>query len=107
MLVILTVLYSSVNPYYPDGPHQRRKPMKIDTHQHFWHYRPQDLPWIGEHMPPLRRDRLPADNQEAMQACGVDAVMAVQTGAGQKRPISCSSSQRKTPTSWAWSAGQI
>ena len=52
--------------------------MKIDTHQHFWHYRPQDLPWIGEHMPTLRQDRLPADNQQAMQACGVDAVMAVQ-----------------------------
>ena len=54
--------------------------MKIDTHQHFWHYRSQDLPWIGEHMLALRRDHLPADNQEAMQACGVDAVMAVQAG---------------------------
>ena len=54
--------------------------MKIDTHQHFWHYRPQDLPWIGEHMPALRQDRLPADNQQAMQACGVDAVIAVQAG---------------------------
>lgn len=52
--------------------------MKIDTHQHCWHYQTQDFPWINEHMPVLRQNRMPADCMPAMQACGIDAVMAVQ-----------------------------
>jgi L-fuconolactonase len=52
--------------------------MKIDTHQHFWRYRAEEFPWIGEGMPLLRRDCLPADVEPALRAAGVDAVMAVQ-----------------------------
>ena len=52
--------------------------MKIDTHQHYWHYEPKAFPWISTSMPALRQDRLPADNLGAMQACAVDAVVAVQ-----------------------------
>ncbi|MEO8121253.1 MAG: amidohydrolase family protein, partial [Rhodoferax sp.] len=52
--------------------------MKIDTHQHYWHYHPPAFPWISEDMPALRQDRMPSDCLPAMQACGVDAVMAVQ-----------------------------
>lgn len=52
--------------------------MKIDTHQHYWHYDPQALPWISAHMPELRQDRMPADCERAMQLCGIDAVVAVQ-----------------------------
>lgn len=52
--------------------------MKIDTHQHFWHYQSADFPWIDERMTRLRQDRLPADSASAMRACGVDAVIAVQ-----------------------------
>lgn len=52
--------------------------MKIDTHQHYWHYRAEALPWISEAMPVLRRDRLPPDNAAVMQAAGVTAALAVQ-----------------------------
>lgn len=52
--------------------------MKIDTHQHYWHYEPPAFPWIGEQQRPLKRDFLPADGAAAMQGCGVDAVLAVQ-----------------------------
>lgn len=53
--------------------------MQIDTHQHFWRYRPQDFPWISEGMAALRRDRLPPDIAPNLQAAGVDAVVAVQS----------------------------
>lgn len=52
--------------------------MKIDTHQHFWHYSAPAFPWIGEAMPALRRDCLPPDNAAAMRAAGVDGLVAVQ-----------------------------
>ena len=52
--------------------------MKIDTHQHYWHYQTQDFPWINEHMPVLQQDRMPTDCRSSLQACGVDAVVAVQ-----------------------------
>lgn len=52
--------------------------MKIDTHQHFWHFEPQDYPWISEDMPILRRHQGPADSRPCMDACGVLGVMAVQ-----------------------------
>jgi L-fuconolactonase len=52
--------------------------MKIDTHQHYWHYQRADFPWISDAMPALQRDCLPADCASAMRAAGVDAVVAVQ-----------------------------
>jgi L-fuconolactonase len=52
--------------------------MKIDTHQHFWHFEPQEFPWISEDMPALRRHLGPADCRPAMDACGVLGAMAVQ-----------------------------
>jgi L-fuconolactonase len=52
--------------------------MKIDTHQHYWHYDPPEFPWIGGHMPALQRDCLPQDCAAPMLACGLDAVVAVQ-----------------------------
>ena len=52
--------------------------MKIDTHQHFWHFEPQDFPWISEDMPVLRRHQRPADSRDDMDACGVLGAIAVQ-----------------------------
>lgn len=52
--------------------------MKIDTHQHFWHFEPKDFPWISEDMPVLRRHLGPGDSRPSMDACGVLGVMAVQ-----------------------------
>jgi L-fuconolactonase len=57
--------------------------MKIDTHQHYWHYDSPAFPWINEHMPVLRQDRMPNDSLPLLQACGVDAVMAVQARVDQ------------------------
>jgi L-fuconolactonase len=53
-------------------------PMKIDSHQHYWHFQPQAFPWIDEHMQVLRQDLLPAHSRPAMAACGVDTAVAVQ-----------------------------
>ena len=33
--------------------------VRIDSHQHFWRYRPADYPWIGHGMGVLARDYLP------------------------------------------------
>lgn len=52
--------------------------MKIDAHQHYWHYQAEDLPWIDPSMTVLRQDRLPHDIAPALAACGIDAVVAVQ-----------------------------
>ena len=56
--------------------------MKIDTHQHFWHFEPQDFPWISEDMPILRRHQGPADSRPGMDNCGVQGVIAVQARCG-------------------------
>ncbi len=56
--------------------------MKIDTHQHYWHYRAEDFPWISDAMPDLQQDWLPRQSLPAMKNCGVDAVVAVQARCG-------------------------
>ena len=33
--------------------------MRIDSHQHFWRYRPQDYRWISDDMAVLIADFLP------------------------------------------------
>lgn len=58
--------------------HSHAAIMKIDTHQHFWHFESQDFPWISEDMPVLRRHQRPSDSRPSMDACGVLGVMAVQ-----------------------------
>ena len=52
--------------------------MKIDAHQHYWHFQAEDLPWIDPSMAVLRQDRLPPDIAPTLAACGVEAVVAVQ-----------------------------
>ena len=52
--------------------------MKIDTHQHYWAYTAEHFPWISADMPALQKDCVPADVAPALQAAGVDAVLAVQ-----------------------------
>ncbi|MCM2341900.1 amidohydrolase family protein [Rhodoferax sp.] len=56
--------------------------MKIDTHQHFWHFEPQDFPWISEDMPVLRRHQRPVDSRPGMDNCGVLGLIAVQARCG-------------------------
>jgi L-fuconolactonase len=55
-----------------------QNPQRIDAHQHFWHFRPREYPWIGSQMDPLRRDRLPEDLLPELRRAGLDASIAVQ-----------------------------
>ena len=52
--------------------------MKIDTHQHYWRYRPAEFPWISDAMPALQQDCMPVDCEAAIRAAGVAGVVAVQ-----------------------------
>lgn len=51
---------------------------RIDAHQHFWRYRPEEFPWISAEMPTLRRDRLPGDLEPHLRAARIDGCIAVQ-----------------------------
>jgi L-fuconolactonase len=53
-------------------------PARIDAHQHFWEFRQADYPWIGEHMPVLRRDWQPQALLPELQRHRLDACIAVQ-----------------------------
>jgi L-fuconolactonase len=52
--------------------------MRIDAHQHFWHYAPAEYAWVDDSMAALRRDFLPADLKREMDRAGIDAGVAVQ-----------------------------
>lgn len=52
--------------------------MKIDAHQHFWKYTPQEFGWISDEMAVIRRDFLPADLQPELKKAGFDGSIAVQ-----------------------------
>ena len=62
--------------------------MKIDAHQHFWHYSAEEYGWIGEHMAALKRDFLPDDLAREQAPLGFDGSIAVQA--------------RQTPEETAW-----
>jgi L-fuconolactonase len=51
---------------------------KIDSHQHFWHYRPETHGWINQEMGVLKRDFLPSDLAPELAANGVSGCVAVQ-----------------------------
>lgn len=51
--------------------------MKIDAHQHFWRYSPEEYPWIPAGTP-LQRDWLPADLRQLQVPLGFDGSIAVQ-----------------------------
>jgi L-fuconolactonase len=52
--------------------------MRIDSHQHFWRYRPEAYPWIDEGKGVLKRDYLPEDLAPLLSAQGFDGCVAVQ-----------------------------
>jgi L-fuconolactonase len=51
---------------------------RIDAHQHFWMYSPQDYGWIGPEMAVLKKDHLPEDLAPLLNAAGVVGTVAVQ-----------------------------
>jgi L-fuconolactonase len=52
--------------------------MRIDTHQHFWRYNPEEFGWIDDSMATLRRDFLPHNLEPELAAAGFDGSIAVQ-----------------------------
>lgn len=52
---------------------------KIDAHQHFWKYDPEQFGWIDDTMRQIRRDFLPQDSQQTVAGAGVAGVVSVQS----------------------------
>lgn len=52
--------------------------MRIDSHQHFWEFRPVEYPWIGEDMEILTQDYLPPNLYDLLILNGIDGTVAVQ-----------------------------
>ncbi len=52
--------------------------MRIDAHQHFWHYNAEKHNWINDEMAVIRRDFLPADLAPVLTENGIDGCVAVQ-----------------------------
>lgn len=52
--------------------------MKIDSHQHFWHYARREFYWISSDMEVLRRDYYPAHLHPLLKAAGIDGTVCVQ-----------------------------
>ncbi len=52
--------------------------MRVDSHQHFWRYTPEEYGWIDDSMAVLRRDFLPKDLEAELKDGGFDATIAVQ-----------------------------
>lgn len=52
--------------------------MRLDAHQHFWHYNPQEHVWMTDEMGRLKRDFLPQDLKPLLQSIGFDGTIAVQ-----------------------------
>jgi L-fuconolactonase len=52
--------------------------MRIDAHQHFWHYDPVRDGWITEEMSVLKRNFLPDELEALLELNGMDGTVAVQ-----------------------------
>ena len=52
--------------------------MRIDAHQHFWTYNPNEYGWIDEAMGAIRCDFLPADLRPLLKANGFHGSVVVQ-----------------------------
>lgn len=52
--------------------------MKIDAHQHFWHYSPEEYGWIGPNMEMLKKDHLPPNLALLTKTTGIEGTVAVQ-----------------------------
>jgi L-fuconolactonase len=52
--------------------------MRLDSHQHFWRYRPETHAWIDGSMAVLKRDFLPLDLEPLLRSQGFDGCIAVQ-----------------------------
>lgn len=58
--------------------------MRIDAHQHFWHYEPARDTWITDEMGVLKRDYLAQELLPELRANGMDASVAVQAAQSEQ-----------------------
>ncbi|HOT13485.1 MAG TPA: amidohydrolase family protein [Bacteroidales bacterium] len=52
--------------------------IKLDAHQHFWLYNPDEYAWIGENMKVLQNDFLPMQLQKELDSMSFDGSIVVQ-----------------------------
>jgi L-fuconolactonase len=52
--------------------------MRVDAHQHFWIYHPDEYAWIDDSMSALRRDFLPNDLSVELESSGFHGSVALQ-----------------------------
>jgi L-fuconolactonase len=52
--------------------------MRLDAHQHFWHYSPAEHVWMTDQMAMLKRNFLPADLEPLLRSAGFGGTIAVQ-----------------------------
>jgi L-fuconolactonase len=52
--------------------------MLIDTHHHFWKYRPEEFGWMDDSMKALQTDFLPEHLQPLLGKCGISGTVVVQ-----------------------------
>ena len=52
--------------------------MRLDSHQHFWHYNPAEHTWISDQMMALKRDFLPEDLRPLLASIEFDGCITVQ-----------------------------
>ncbi len=52
--------------------------MKIDCHQHYWHFNLKDYSWMGDNMSVIKRDFLPSDLLPELESINFDGSVAVQ-----------------------------
>lgn len=52
--------------------------MRIDSHQHFWHYTPRDYRWISDTMAVLKQDFLPETLRSTLQRHDMHGTILVQ-----------------------------
>lgn len=52
--------------------------LRLDAHQHFWHFSPDDYGWMDDRMEVIRRDFLPVDLKPLLDDSGFHGCIAVQ-----------------------------
>lgn len=52
--------------------------MKIDSHQHYWHFNTAEYGWMGDNMAAIKRDFLPSDLLPELKNIDFDGSVAVQ-----------------------------
>ncbi len=52
--------------------------MRIDSHQHFWHFNSREYGWISDDMEILRKDYLPEQLESELSSAGFDGSVTVQ-----------------------------